>query len=214
MANDPIEFDITDTLDKFNKLANDMPFLISKSMNDLAFERGRKALVGDMEKTLKKRERWYFNPARIKVKRSSKKKHVVTLFHQDESLGLQEHGGVELPKSKKLAVPIRRNFNKYVGVSNSKKIPKSLSIQQIMSKAPRSRSQAKYKTKGVEPFILPKGVYIRTDDGASGIRMLYAFKSRAKHTKKPLDFQKTIDILYAKNFERYFARNYLRVLKG
>jgi len=206
-----IEFDITDTLDKFNKLHKDMPFLVSKSLNDVAFEKGRKALATHMEDKLEKKERWYFNPARIKVARSNKTNLSVSLFHVDESLGLQQRGGVELPKGKKLAIPIRRNLSAYAGVGRNKKIPKSLRVDTLMNKAPSKRGQTQYKTKGIKPFILKSGIFIRT---SNGLRMLYAFKDKAVHTKKPLNFQKTTEEVYLKNFERYFKRNFLRVLRG
>ena len=37
----PIVFDITKQLDGFNKIANQMPFIISKSINDIAFQHAR-----------------------------------------------------------------------------------------------------------------------------------------------------------------------------
>lgn len=207
----PIEFDITDTLDKFSKLAESMPFLISKSLNDVAFDRGRKAVSKEIYKTMEVRNKWIASPSRIKVKKSTKTNLEVSLFHVKEVMGLQQFGGTELPKGKKLAIPIRKNLSKYAGVPNNKRIPKGLSIKTIMDKAPRNRGEATYKTKGVKPFIVSKGIAIRTD---AGLRLLYAFASKAQHRKKLLKMQEVIERTYNVNFERFFERNYLKVLKG
>ncbi len=36
-----IKFDITDQLDTFNKLAKDMPYIISLALNDTAYKHGK-----------------------------------------------------------------------------------------------------------------------------------------------------------------------------
>ena len=67
---DAITLDVTDQLNTFNKLASSMPFIISKSMNDLSFEKGRKDLSNEMKKDLTERNKSFFNPSRIRVKKS------------------------------------------------------------------------------------------------------------------------------------------------
>lgn len=207
----PIEFDITDTLDKFSKLTKSMPFLISKSLNDVAFERGRKAVSKEIHKTMKVRSKPFASERAIRIKKATQQSLEVSLFHVNEVMGLQQFGGTELPKGKKLAIPIRKNLAKYAGVPVTKKIPKGISVPTLMDKAPRSRAETIYKTRGVKPFIMSKGIAIRTD---AGLRLLYVFASKAQHRKKLLKMQEVIERTYNINFERYFERNYLKVLKG
>ena len=207
----PIEFDITKTLDKFSKLTKSMPFLISKSLTDVAFDRSRKAVSKEIHKNMEVRNKAFAGERSIRIKRSNTSNLTVELYHFKEQMGFQQFGGIEHPTGKKLAIPIRKNLSKYAGVPNNKKIPKGLSISTIMEKAPRSRAETVYKTKGVKPFITSKGVAIRTD---AGMRLIYAFVDKARHRKKLLDMQSVIERTYNVNFERFFERNYLKVLKG
>ena len=109
-----------------------------------------------------------------------------------------------------MAIPIRKTFASYAGVPKNKKIPKSLTIPEIMANAPRKRGQQIYKRKGVSPIIMKKGIFIRT---SGGLRMLYAFVDKATHKKKTLDYQTATERTYNKNLERSIKREYIKLLK-
>ena len=205
-----IEFDITKQLDQFNKLHSSMNYIVSKSMNDIAFEKGRKNLSNEMKDKFETRNKAFSNPRAIKINKSSKDNLEITLFHFKEQLEVQQFGGVETPKGKKLAIPVRKTFANHAGVPNNKVIPKSLKIDTILAKAPRNRGDAVYKTKGIKPFVKSKGVFIRTDEG---LRLLYVFADKATHSKKLLKFQKEVERTYNVNFERFLNKNYLELLK-
>lgn len=205
----PIELDITKMLDKYNKLHSSMPYLISKSMNDVAFKHGREDLSNEMKDVLTNRNKYFSSPNAIKVKKSSKNDLEVTLYHFKEELRLQQEGGIETPKGKKLAIPVRKNLQKYAGVPNNKAIPKSLSINTLMDKAPTHRGQEMYKTRGIMPFILRSGIFIRVGDG---LRMIYSFADQAKHKKRLLKMQATIEKTYNDNFEAIFEKNFQKEL--
>ena len=203
--------DITKQLDQFNKMHSSMNFLISKSMNQVAFKNARKDTQRHMKKELEIKNKQFVYLKTFHVKKSHKDNLEVTLFHIKESLKLQQYGGVENAKSGKMAIPIRKNFARYAGVSMKKEIPDSLSINTVMKKAPRSRSQSEYATNGVKPIIGKKGVYIRTSDG---LRLLYVFKDKATHTKKLIDFQKVIEKSFNTNFEDELNKNYKKLLRS
>lgn len=207
----PIEFDITKQLDSFNKLAGSMDYIISKSLNDVAFNNGRKAVSKEIHENMEVRNKAFASERAIRINKSTKNDLSVTLYHFKEQMGLQQFGGVETPTGKKLAVPIRRNLASYAGAPSNKKIPKSLSIDTIMQKAPRKKGEPVYRTKGVKPFVTSRGVFIRID---SGLRLLYSFVDKASHDKKLLKFQKIIEKTYNVKLERNIERNYLKVLKG
>ena len=211
MANYPIEFDVTEQLDTFKKAASSMSFIISKSLNDIAFKNARDDVSKDIHKNMEVRNKSFASKRSIRINKSTKDKLQIELYHFKEEMGLQQFGGTELPKGKSIAVPIRKNLATYAGVPNNKKIPKGLTIPVIMSKAPRKRGQKIYKTKGVQPFVMSRGVFIRT---SSGLRMLYSFVNKATHEKKLLKFQKVIERTYNIKLERNIERNYLKVLKG
>ncbi len=206
-----IKIDITKQLDQFNKMHSSMNFLISKSMNNVAFQKARKDAQKHMRKELEIKNKQFVYLKTFHVKKSHKDNLEVTLFHIKEALKLQQFGGVENAKSGKMAIPIRKNFAKYAGVSMKKEIPDSLNINTVMKNAPRSRSQATYESNGVKPFIGKKGVYIRT---SNGLRLLYVFKDKAKHTKKLLDFQKVIEKSFNDNFEEELNKNYKKLLRS
>lgn len=206
-----VEFDVTKQLDTFSKLASSMSFIMSKSLNDVAFNNARQDVSKDINKNMEIRNKMFGSPRAIRVNKSNKNNLTIQLYHFKEQMGLQQFGGVELPESKKLAVPIRRNLSTYASVPNNKKIPKSLSIPVIMQKAPRKKGEQVYKTKGVEPFVLNRGVFIRT---GSGLKMLYSFVDKAQHDKKLLKFQKVIERTYNIKLERNIEKNYLKILKG
>lgn len=205
-----IDLDITKQLDQFNKMASDMPFIISKSINNLAFERGRDSFSKEMNKEFVVRDKNFSSAKSIRVDKSDKKNLQISLYHVKKELGLQQFGGIETPKGKKLAIPNRKTLSSYAGVSNTKKIPKALDINTLMNNAPRSRSDKAYATKGLKPFVLNKGIFIRT---SSGLRALYTFKSEAQHNKEMIDFQKNIERTYNANIERFLNREYLRLIK-
>lgn len=207
----PIEFDITEQLDTFNKLANDMPFIISKSLNDVAFNNAREAVSKNINKNMEVRNKYFASKNAIKINKSTKQNLQIELYHFKEQMGLQQFGGIETPKGSKLAIPIRKNLAKYANIATDKKIPKALSIQTLMSKAPRNRGEKIYKTKGIKPFVLSRGVAIRTDEG---LRMIYAFADKAAHQKKLLKMQQIIERTYSVKLERNIERNYLKILKG
>jgi len=208
---DAIEFDVTKQLDQLSKLAKDMPFIISRAMNDVAFKHGRKDFSKDMNKNLDVKSKKFGSEKAMRIEKSDKKNFEVTIYHFLEQLGLQESGGVELPKGKKLAIPIRKNLATYAGIPKNKIIPKALRIESLMSKAPKDKSDAAFKVRGVKPFILRSGVFIRVD---GAIRMLYVFRDKATHTKKLLKFQRTIERTYNIKLEKYINKHYLKVLGG
>lgn len=208
---DAIEFDITKNLNQFNKLANSMTFIISKSINSLAFEQGRKAVSKEMNKEFNTTNKYFNSPNAIRIMRANKNKLEVTLYHFKEELGLQQFGGIETPKGNKLAIPVRKSFKKYANVPNNKAIPKSLKIDTIMKKAPRNRGDSVYKARGIKPFINKRGVFIRTDEG---LKLLYVFADKAEHRNKMLNMQKVIENVYNIKIDRYLNREYLKLLKG
>lgn len=208
---DAIEFDVTKNLDQFNKLSSSMTFIMSKSMNDIAFERGRKSVSKEMHDEFETRNRYFNSPNAIKVDKSNKNNLEVTLYHFKEELGLQQFGGIETPQGKKLAIPVRKSLSKYANVPHNKPIPKSLNINTLMQKAPRNRNDAVYKARGIKPFIKSKGIFIRTDEG---LKLLYVFADQAKHRKKMLKMQEMIERTYSINLERYINREYLKLLRG
>jgi len=209
---DVIKFDVTKQFDTFNKAASSTRFIISKSLNDIAFNNARKDLSRDMHKNMEIRNKVFGSDRSIRINKSSKNNLTIELYHFKEQMGLQQFGGIELPKGKTLAIPIRKNFAQYAGVPRDKKIPKSLSIQTIMNKAPRKKGETIYKIKGVKPFILKRGVFIRT--GGGDLRLLYSFVDKATHDKKLFKFQKTIERTYNIKLERNIEKNYLKILKG
>ena len=137
-----ITLDITKQLDQFNKIHSSMNFLISKSMNQVAFKNARKDTQRHMKKELEIKNKQFVYLKTFHVKKSHKDNLEVTLFHIKEALKLQQYGGVENAKGGKMAIPIRKNFARYAGVSMKKEIPDSLNINTVMKKAPRSRSQS------------------------------------------------------------------------
>jgi len=206
-----IEFDVTKQLDTFNKAADSTGFILSKSLNDVAFKNARKDVSKDIHKNMEVRNKIFGSANAIRINKADKNNLTIQLYHFKEQMGLQQFGGVELPKSKKLAIPIRKNLAAYAGVPNNKKIPKGLSIKTIMQKAPRKKGETIYKTKGVKPFVTNRGVFIRVD---SGLRLIYSFVDKASHEKRLLKFQKVIEKTYNIKLERNIERNYLKVLKG
>ena len=206
-----IEFDVTAQLNTFNKAASSMGYIISKSLNDIAFNNARKDISKDIYKNMEVRNKMFSSPRAIRINKSSKDNLTVELYHFKEEMGYQQYGGVEKPTKSKLAIPIRKNLKTYAGIPTNKKIPKSLSINTIMNKAPRNRGDRIYKTKGIKPFVLDSGVFIRTK---TGLKMLYTFADKAIHDKKLLKMQKIIENTYSRKLERNINRNYLKVLKG
>lgn len=225
MPKNPIEFDITDTLDKFTKLQDQNPFIISKSMNDVAFEKGRKDLSKEINKDLDIKTKTVARPNNIKVIRSKKTDLSIVLYYQlgkdknsniNKYFGLQQFGGSEKPENKKIAIPIRKNM-RLLGVPISKPIPDHLKIDEIMKYAPikpRRNQTFDYKYKKFNIFILDSGVFFRAEENDGDMRMLYTFVDQAKHGKKNLKFQEATIKTYERNFERYYKRNFLRILKG
>ena len=216
-----IEFDITDQLNTFNKLSDSMAFIVSKSINDLAYEKGRKSLSIHLSDKLNIKNKVVARTAAIKVNRSNKKNLKVGLFYRlgnnpnsniNKWMGLQQFGRTETTSGGKLAIPLRDNFARYAGVPRTKIIPKSLKISTIMDKAPSTRDKSKiYNVRGIKPVIGKKGVWARTSEG---FKLLYIFKTKAEHDKKLINFQFETEKTFNKNLERYINRQYLRVLKS
>ncbi len=208
---DAITFDVTDHIDGFNKLASDMPFLISKTMNDVAFKDARGDLSKSMADSLIIRNKGIASKFMFQViKRSNKNDLEVIMIHKVPGIGLQQRGGVETPKSKKIAIPHRKNMSRYMNVSEKKNIPKKLRIQAIMSKAPRSRSESIYNVNGKKVFILPNGVFIRI---GKDLKAVYYFVDQAVHTEKGFHFQKTMVKSYNRRFTKRFNVNYIKELR-
>lgn len=207
-----ITFDITDHLDGFNKLSKDMAFLVSKSMNDVAFLDSREALSKDMVKSLTIRSKGIASKFMFQVVKSNKQNLEVIIFHKVPGVGLQQHSGTETPKSKKLAIPNRKNMSRYLGVSKNKNIPKRLKIDTIMKKAPRSRAGAgaPYTTGGKKLFILPSGIYTRI---GKELRAVYNFVDQATHSSPNFHFQHTMERSYERRFTKRFNINYLNRLR-
>lgn len=206
-----IKFDITEQLDQLNKLHRDMPYIISRAMNNLAFKEGRKAVSKDMEDNFTVRNKYFSSERAVRVQKSNKNNLVVALYHFKEELKFQQFLGVETPRGKKIAVPSRANMAKYLGLPQDKTIPKNLSIQTMMQKAPSHKNKTKeYKVKGVKPFLHPKGVFIRT---ANGLRLIYAFVDKAVYDKKLINLQKDIEKVFNDNFEEYLNDEYVSLLK-
>lgn len=208
---DAIEFDVTKQLDTFNKASSSTGFIISKSLNDIAFVNARKDLSRDMHKNMEIRNKMFGGERAIRINKSNKNNLTIELYHFKEQMGLQQFGGIELPKGKTLAIPVRKNLATYAGVPTNKKIPKSLSVPVIMAKAPRKKGETIYKAKGVRPFVTKRGVFIRVD---SGLRLLYSFVDKATHDKRLFKFQQTIERTYNIKLERNIEKNYLKILKG
>tara|TARA_R110000796_G_scaffold10941_5_gene36667 strand:+ start:2604 stop:3263 length:660 start_codon:yes stop_codon:yes gene_type:complete len=216
-----IEFDVTSQLNTFNKLADSMGFIVSKAINDLAYEKGRKSLSIHLSDKLNIKNKVVARTAAIKVDKSNKKNLKVGLFYQlgknpnsniNKWMGLQQYGGTETAGGGKLAIPLRDNFARYAGVPRTKSIPKSLKISTIMDKAPSTRDKSKvYNVRGIKPVIGKKGVWART---SQGFKLLYVFKSKAEHNKKLINFQFATEKTFNANLERYINRQYLRVLKS
>ncbi len=206
----PIVFDITKQLDGFNKIANQMPFIISKSINDIAFQHARQDASDEFKSRMESRDAYFSGKNAFRIKKSSKTNLTVSIYHFKEELGLQQYGGIEKAKGKYIAVPIRSNLAKFAGVAQNKKIPKRLTISTLMDKAPRNRSHPTYKTGGIKPFILKHGVYIRTWDG---LRMIYSFVEEAKHMKKLFKMQRMIERTYNIHLEDYIDKQYKAILQ-
>lgn len=206
-----VELDVTNFLDKFNRLHDQMPFLISRSMNDTAFLDTRDDLSKDMTKSLIIRKKTIASKTMFQVVRSNKTNLEVKLFHKIPEIGYQQVGGTETPRGKKLAIPVRKNLSRYAGIAENKTIPKRLQISTLIQKAPSDRSKAVYNTGGLKPFILKTGVFIRQ---GSSIRALYYFVDQAQHTKKSFDFQETVIKSFNRRFTKRFQINYLKILKG
>lgn len=205
----PIVFDITKQLDGFNKIANQMPFIISKSINDIAFQHARQDASDEFKSRMESRDAYFSGKNAFRIKKSSKTNLTVSIYHFKEELGLQQHGGIEKAKGKYIAVPIRSNLAKFAGVAQNKKIPKRLTISTLMDKAPKKRGETIYKTSGVKPFVLKHGIYIRTENG---LRMLYAFVEQGAHIKKLLKLQKRIERTYNIHLEDYIDKQYKAIL--
>ena len=187
--------------------------MISKSMNDVAFKRGRHALSKQSRSKTVVRDKYFSSDRAVRVSRSTKRNLKVELKHFMDEYGLQQHGGAEKPKSKRLAVPNRDNLSAYMGVAFDQKIPKKVSIQTLMAKAPKSRRQKTLVVGGQKPFVLRSGVFIRVRTGRGGLEQLYAFTKDAEHTKKLIDYQLTIERTFNQSFERFFNVAYQRQLR-
>lgn len=207
----PIVFDVTKQLDTFNKLHNQMPFIISKSINDIAFKEGRQEMAQELKQVFEVRNKTFASKNAFRIKRSNKNNLSVTIYHFKEEMGLQQFGGIDTPKGSKLAIPIRKTLSSYAGVPNNKVIPKGLTVSTLMSKAPKKKGQPVYSTHGVKPFVLKTGIFIRVGDG---VRPIWKFKDKADHIKKLFQMQKAIERTYNTHLENYINAQYKQILKG
>ena len=218
---DSIILDVTPQLNTFNKLADSMGFIVSQSINDLSYEKGRKTLSMHLANKLTIRNKIVPKIMAIRVIKSTKKNLKVSLFYQlgknknsniNKWMGLQQYGGTETSNRGKIAIPLRDNFARFAGVPRNKNIPKSLRINTIMQKAPSNKDKSKvYNIKGVSPIIGKKGIWART---SQGFKLLYVFKEKANHNKKMINFQFATEKVFNKNLDRYINRQYLRTLKS
>jgi len=203
-----IEFDITDQLDTFNKLANDMPYIISRALNDTAFKDMRKSFSKEMHRDLKIKNKNFASEKAFKVKKSKKENLTIEVHHKKEELGLQQFGGVELPKSKKLAIPLRANMARYAGFARGKSLTKksTVSVGKLLEK-----EKSNSKIKGHTVRSTKEGIYLRDKEH---LRKIYTFVDKATHNKKTIDFQKTAIETINRRFERHLNHWYLKVLKN
>jgi len=201
-----IEFDITDQLDTFNKLANSMPYVISRALNDTAFKDMRKSFSKEMHRDLKVKNKNFASEKAFKVEKSNKNHLVVEVYHKKEELGLQQFGGVELPRSKKLAIPLRSRMEKYAGFARSKGLTKKspMSAGKLLEK-----EKSNSKIKGHTVYSTKEGIYLRDKEH---LRKIYTFVDKATHNKKTIDFQKTAIETINRRFERHLNHWYLKVL--
>ncbi len=201
-----IEFDITEQLDTFNKLSKDMPYIISRAMNDTAFDGMRKSFSKEMHSDLKVKNSNFASEKAFKVNKSNKNHLVVEVHHKKEELGLQQFGGVELPKSKKLAIPLRTNMARYGGFARGKSLTKKshMSVGKLLDK-----EKSNSKIKGHTVYSTKDGVYLRDKDH---LRKIYTFVDKATHNKKTIDFQKASVDTFNRRFARHLNYWYLKVL--
>ncbi len=214
----PIEFDVTKTLDKYNKLSSSIPYIISKAQNSLSYEKGRSSLSMHLNSRLDIKAKAMKNKTAIKFTRSKKTDLTSTMYFHlgkqsdttnqlNKMMSLQQDGGTERAKTKKLAIPHRGNMARYGGLPRKKPLTKrsALSINKVMEKADNNK-----KIKGHSIIVKSNGVFLGV---GKTLKLLYTFIEKAEHNKKLIDFQKAVEIVYNKNFDRYFQREFLRELK-
>lgn len=206
-----VTFDISKTLDKFNRIGKDANFLISKSMNDTAFLDVRTSLSKQIKKDLFIRNKGLASKFMFQVSKSNKKHLEVSVKHKIDGLGLQQRGGTELPSRDRLSVPNRKNIEKHLGISKMRNIPKNLRIGAIITNAPTSKDGSAYKVKGKSIFIRKNTVFVNNKGSAAAI---YHFVKKATHDKKGFHIQEAVEGSFDRRFARYFNRNYLKMLKG
>lgn len=201
-----IEFDITDQLDTFNKLSKDMPYIISRALNDTAYKDMRKSFSKEMISDLKVKNKNFASDKAFKVKTSKKENLSVEVYHKKKELGLQQFGGVELPKSKKLAIPLRVNLERYADFARGESLTKGskVSVGKLLEKEKNKSKLNKHTVHSTKD-----GIYLR--DGEH-LRKIYAFVDKAAHEKKTIDFQKVAIETMNKRFSRHLNHWYLKVL--
>ena len=201
-----IEFDITEQLDTFNKLANDMPYIISRAMNDTAFDDMRKSFSKEMHRDLNIKNDFIANEQAFRVKRSKKENLTVEVLHKKKEIGLQQFGGVELPKKKKIAIPLRTNMARYGAFARNKALTRD---SKMSTRKLFVAERRKNEINGHTVHSTKEGIYLRDKDH---LRKIYNFVDKATHSKKPLDFQKVAIDTFNRRFERHLNHWYLKVL--
>ena len=202
-----IEFDVTKQLDKLNKLADDMPYIMSKALNDVAFKDIRKSFSKEMQSKMNIKNKNFASDRSFSVSKSDKKDLSIDVFHKKKELGMQQFGGIELPKSKKIAIPLITNLAR-VGFSKKRALTKS---SPYGTKKLLEKERTGAKIKGGVVIKDAKGIYIAKGGNATKV---YTFVDKAVHSKQTIDFQKVIEETMNKKFERQLNVHYMRLLKG
>jgi len=207
-----ITLDITEQLNKFNQLHKDMPFLVSKAMNNTAFEDSRQSISKDMNKKLIIRSKNISKKTMFTVTKSHKTNLLVKIKHKIKEIGLQQFGGTEKAKDNFLVIPNRKNIKTFLGIAKNKNLPKRLRPSTIFKKAPFSRNENKaYKVNKHKLFIIKKlGVFLRF---GNDLKSVFNFVKQAKHTKKEFNLQDSMTNSFDRRFTKRFTLEYLKLLK-
>ena len=208
-----ITLDITEQLNKFNQLHKDMPFLVSKAMNNTAFKDSRKIISKDMNKKLIIRSKNISKKTMFIVTKSHKTNLLVKIKHKIKEIGFQQFGGTEKAKDNFLVIPNRKNIKTYLGIAKNKNLPDELRPSAIFRKAPSSRNEKKtYKINKHKLFIIKKlGVFLRF---GNDLKSVFNFVKQAKHTKKEFNLQDSMTESFDRRFTKRFTLEYLKLLKG
>jgi hypothetical protein len=208
-----ITLDITEQLNKFNQLHKDMPYLVSRAMNNTAFKDSRGNISLDMNKKLIIRSKNISKKTMFTVTKSHKTNLLVKIKHKIKEIGFQQFGGTEKAKDNFLVIPNRKNIKTYFGIGKNKNLPEEIWASTILKKAPLSRNQKKiYKVNKHKLFIIKKlGVFLRF---GNDLKSVFNFVKQAKHTKRQFNLQDSMTESFDRRFTKRFTIEYLKLLKG